>query len=140
MDSTTPSPEYSLTMDQCWALLDTEVVGRVALIVDNHPEIFPVNFVLERRAIAFRTAGGTKLWGAITKAESPIMVQNENLVAAIDVGLAAANVAEDGWRDPDRGARRSCGHGRLHLSRQPDRPGRVRLRSAGRPRPSRSGR
>jgi nitroimidazol reductase NimA-like FMN-containing flavoprotein (pyridoxamine 5'-phosphate oxidase superfamily) len=61
MDSTTPSPEYSLTMDQCWALLDTEVVGRVALIVDNHPEIFPVNFVLERRAIAFRTAGGTKL-------------------------------------------------------------------------------
>ena len=66
MDSTTPSPEYSLTMDQCWALLDTEVVGRVALIVDNHPEIFPVNFVLERRAIAFRTAGGTKLWGAIT--------------------------------------------------------------------------
>ena len=50
MDTTTPSPEYSLTMDQCWALLDTEVVGRVALIVDNHPEIFPVNFVA-------RTAG-----------------------------------------------------------------------------------
>ncbi|GAA2144237.1 MULTISPECIES: pyridoxamine 5'-phosphate oxidase family protein [Arthrobacter] len=66
MDSTTPSPDYSLTMDQCWVLLDTEAVGRVALIVDSHPEIFPVNFVLERRAIVFRTSGGTKLWGAIT--------------------------------------------------------------------------
>jgi len=53
-------------MDQCWALLDSEVVGRVALIVDGHPEVFPVNFVLQRRSIVFRTAGGTKLWGAIT--------------------------------------------------------------------------
>lgn len=53
-------------MDQCWALLDSEVVGRVALIVDGHPEVFPVNFVLHRRSIVFRTAGGTKLWGAIS--------------------------------------------------------------------------
>src|SRR4051812_14843166 len=63
---TTPSPGYQLSIDQCWALLDTEVVGRLALIVDGHPEIFPVNFVLERRSIAFRSAGGTKLWGAMT--------------------------------------------------------------------------
>jgi nitroimidazol reductase NimA-like FMN-containing flavoprotein (pyridoxamine 5'-phosphate oxidase superfamily) len=53
-------------MDQCWLLLDSGVVGRIALIVDNHPEVFPVNFVLQRRSIVFRTAGGTKLWGAIT--------------------------------------------------------------------------
>jgi nitroimidazol reductase NimA-like FMN-containing flavoprotein (pyridoxamine 5'-phosphate oxidase superfamily) len=53
-------------MDQCWELLDAQIVGRVALIVDSHPEIFPVNFVLERRTIVFRTSGGTKLWGAIT--------------------------------------------------------------------------
>jgi nitroimidazol reductase NimA-like FMN-containing flavoprotein (pyridoxamine 5'-phosphate oxidase superfamily) len=66
MDTSTPPPDYSLTMDQCWALLDTETVGRVALIVDSHPEIFPVNFVLARRAIVFRTSGGTKLWGAVT--------------------------------------------------------------------------
>jgi uncharacterized protein len=63
---TTPPPDYHLSIDQCWVLLDTEVVGRLALIVDGHPEIFPVNFVLERRSIVFRTAGGTKLWGAMT--------------------------------------------------------------------------
>jgi len=66
MDTTTPPPDYALTMDQCWVLLATETVGRVALIVDSHPEIFPVNFVLARRAIVFRTSGGTKLWGAVT--------------------------------------------------------------------------
>ncbi len=63
---TTPPPDYQLSIDQCWVLLDTEVVGRLSLIVDGHPEIFPVNFVLERRSIVFRTAGGTKLWGAMT--------------------------------------------------------------------------
>ncbi|KRE65008.1 hypothetical protein ASG92_18705 [Arthrobacter sp. Soil736] len=37
-------------------------VGRLAVIVDGHPEIFPVNFVIERRSIVFRTAAGTMLW------------------------------------------------------------------------------
>jgi len=63
---TTPPADDRLSMDECWELLDREVVGRLALIVDGHPEIFPVNFVLERRSIVFRTAGGTKLWGAMT--------------------------------------------------------------------------
>ena len=66
MDTTTPAPNHSLTIDECWAMLDAEPVGRVALIVDSHPEVFPVNFVLLRRTIVFRTSGGTKLWGAIT--------------------------------------------------------------------------
>ena len=51
-----------LTSDQCWELLASSIVGRLALIVDGHPEIFPVNFVLDRRSIVFRTAVGTKLW------------------------------------------------------------------------------
>jgi nitroimidazol reductase NimA-like FMN-containing flavoprotein (pyridoxamine 5'-phosphate oxidase superfamily) len=51
-----------LSFDQCWDLLTAAVVGRLAIVVDGHPEIFPVNFVTERRSIVFRTAGGTKLW------------------------------------------------------------------------------
>jgi len=66
VNTTTPPPNFQLSIDQCWVLLDSEVVGRIALIVDGHPEVFPVNFVLQRRSIVFRTAGGTKLWGAIT--------------------------------------------------------------------------
>ncbi|MFP3463620.1 pyridoxamine 5'-phosphate oxidase family protein [Arthrobacter globiformis] len=51
-----------LTFDECWELLAVSVVGRLALVVDGHPEIFPVNFVIERRSVVFRTAPGTKLW------------------------------------------------------------------------------
>jgi uncharacterized protein len=64
--NTTTTPEGQLSIDECWDLLANEIVGRVALIVDGHPEIFPVNFVLQRRNIVFRTAGGTKLWAAMT--------------------------------------------------------------------------
>jgi nitroimidazol reductase NimA-like FMN-containing flavoprotein (pyridoxamine 5'-phosphate oxidase superfamily) len=61
--------DAKLTFDQCWDLLSTSVVGRLALIVDGHPEIFPVNFVVEHRSIVFRTAAGTKLWQ--TSKETP---------------------------------------------------------------------
>lgn len=54
--------DRTLTFDECWELLTSSIVGRLALVVDGHPEIFPVNFVLERRSIVFRTAAGTKLW------------------------------------------------------------------------------
>jgi nitroimidazol reductase NimA-like FMN-containing flavoprotein (pyridoxamine 5'-phosphate oxidase superfamily) len=53
-----------LSFDECWELLAVSVVGRLALVVDGHPEIFPVNFVIERRNIVFRTAAGTKFWEA----------------------------------------------------------------------------
>lgn len=56
------SKDGKLDFDECWELLASSVVGRLALIVDGRPEIFPVNFVLERRSIVFRTAPGTKLW------------------------------------------------------------------------------
>lgn len=62
---TSDIPDGILTIDQCWELLNDAAVGRLALIVDNHPEIFPVNYVLERRSIVFRTDGGIKLWGAM---------------------------------------------------------------------------
>jgi nitroimidazol reductase NimA-like FMN-containing flavoprotein (pyridoxamine 5'-phosphate oxidase superfamily) len=51
-----------LTFNQCWEMLASSIVGRLALVVDGHPEIFPVNFLLERRSIVFRTSPGKKLW------------------------------------------------------------------------------
>jgi nitroimidazol reductase NimA-like FMN-containing flavoprotein (pyridoxamine 5'-phosphate oxidase superfamily) len=60
-------PIIKLTFDECWELLADEIVGRLALVVDAHPEIFPINYILQRRSIAFRTAGGTKLWSAASE-------------------------------------------------------------------------
>jgi nitroimidazol reductase NimA-like FMN-containing flavoprotein (pyridoxamine 5'-phosphate oxidase superfamily) len=46
----------------CKRHLATETTGRVAVIVDGHPEIFPVNYAVDDSgAIFFRTDRGTKL-------------------------------------------------------------------------------
>lgn len=42
-------------------LLRSAPVGRIAVIVNDHPEIFPVNYVVDRGTVVFRTAEGTKL-------------------------------------------------------------------------------
>jgi len=47
----------------CWALLCEAEVGRVGVLVDSAPEIFPVNFVVDGEMIVFRTAPGSKLRG-----------------------------------------------------------------------------
>ena len=52
-----------LSAAESWALLTDSVVGRLAVIVDNHPEIFPVNHHVDRGSVVFRTAAGTKLAG-----------------------------------------------------------------------------
>ena len=66
-------PIEKLSFDDCWELLDGDTVGRLAIVVDGHPEIFPVNYVVHRRSIVFRTAAGTKLWGA--KMERPAALE-----------------------------------------------------------------
>jgi nitroimidazol reductase NimA-like FMN-containing flavoprotein (pyridoxamine 5'-phosphate oxidase superfamily) len=46
----------------CDRHLRTETIGRVAVVVDDHPEIFPVNYAVDERGdIFFRTDPGTKL-------------------------------------------------------------------------------
>ena len=57
-------PAGNLTFDECWELLEGDTLGRLGLVVDGHPEIFPVNYVVHRRSIVFRTSGVTKLWNA----------------------------------------------------------------------------
>lgn len=51
-----------IPLDECWDLLVGEQVGRLAVVVDQRPVIFPLNFaVSDERTIVFRTAAGTKL-------------------------------------------------------------------------------
>jgi uncharacterized protein len=52
-----------LSTESCWELLKTTPVGRVVVMVDGAPEVYPVNFVVDGRSVAFRTAPGTKLRG-----------------------------------------------------------------------------
>jgi len=49
---------------ECWELVSRTVVGRLAVCLDGHPHIFPINFVRDADSILFRTASGTKLSAA----------------------------------------------------------------------------
>lgn len=51
----------------CDRHLRTETIGRVSVLVDGHPEIFPVNYAVDERGdIYFRTDQGTKLSAVAT--------------------------------------------------------------------------
>ena len=71
-----------LSTDSCWSLLRASEVGRLAVSISDHPDIFPVNFIVDHGTVVFRTAIGTKL-------------------AATVMGVAVAFEA-DGY-DPDEG-------------------------------------
>jgi nitroimidazol reductase NimA-like FMN-containing flavoprotein (pyridoxamine 5'-phosphate oxidase superfamily) len=45
--------------------LSGQQVGRLAVAIRDHPDIFPVNFVVDRGSVVFRTAEGTKLAAAV---------------------------------------------------------------------------
>jgi nitroimidazol reductase NimA-like FMN-containing flavoprotein (pyridoxamine 5'-phosphate oxidase superfamily) len=57
-----------LAVDECWALLRTHDVGRLAVCVDDHPEIFPLNYAVDHGTIVFRSARGTKVSAALSDA------------------------------------------------------------------------
>lgn len=53
-----------LDRDECVHLLARTHLGRLAIVVDGRPLVFPVNYAMDGDAIVFRTAEGTKLHGA----------------------------------------------------------------------------
>jgi nucleotide-binding universal stress UspA family protein len=57
----TPNAIATLTDTECWSLLRSAAVGRVGVIVKGRPDIFPVNHVVHRESIVFRTSQGSKL-------------------------------------------------------------------------------
>lgn len=63
----TEAPDVEqLTVDTCWALMRTTTVGRLAVVVDDHPDIFPINYAVDRGTLVFRTGEGSKVLGALS--------------------------------------------------------------------------
>lgn len=54
-----------LDTSTCLELLRSQQVGRLAVSIRDHPDIFPVNFVVDHGTVVFRTAEGTKLAAAV---------------------------------------------------------------------------
>lgn len=51
--------------DECWRLIKEADVGRLAVSIASHPDIFPINHVVDGQTLVFRTAEGTKLAAAV---------------------------------------------------------------------------
>lgn len=62
-----------LSEGACWALLRTTSVGRLAVWVEDHPDIFPLNYAVDHGTVVFRTRAGTKL--AATLSQSPVALE-----------------------------------------------------------------
>ncbi len=82
-----------LSESESWELLAGVSLGRLVTSVDGQPEIFPVNFVVQRKTVLFRTAEGTKLVSTV--------INNNVLFEADD-----HNVTE-GWSVIVKGVARS---------------------------------
>jgi len=59
------SPEegelVEISEEDCYALLGSQDLGRLAVVRDGQPEIFPVNYGLDGRTVVIRTQPGVKL-------------------------------------------------------------------------------
>ena len=65
-----PQPVEILDVATCWELLERGTVGRLAVDIAGQPDIFPINYVVDKvpgrgPSFVFRTAAGTKLAGAV---------------------------------------------------------------------------
>jgi len=50
---------------ECWQLLRGNEVGRLAVAIGEHPDIFPINYLVDGSSILFRTGAGTKLAASV---------------------------------------------------------------------------
>lgn len=65
----TESPVRELTLEECWALLESEELGRLAYRLVDEVHIVPINYVVDEGELLFRTAPGNKLLAAALHSE-----------------------------------------------------------------------
>jgi nitroimidazol reductase NimA-like FMN-containing flavoprotein (pyridoxamine 5'-phosphate oxidase superfamily) len=73
-------PMTVLSEDECWHLLASMALGRLVTCVEGRPEIFPVNFVVQRRTVLFRTAErATKLFTVVMNNQVAFEADDHNV-------------------------------------------------------------
>lgn len=60
-----PEGIENLSASQCWERFRSTDLDRLAVTAAGHPEIFPINYVVDHGCLVFRTAAGTKLDAAL---------------------------------------------------------------------------
>jgi uncharacterized protein len=73
-----------LTKSECFGLLAREQLGRVTFVDDRGPMVLPVNFVLDRQMVVFRTDDGAKL--DVARRGGPVAFEVDGTDAATHTG------------------------------------------------------
>ena len=73
-----------LDSNECWRLLEQTSIGRLGVIVDGQPDVFPVSFKRDGEGLVFRTGSGTKLQAI--EANSLVALEADSVSA--EFGLA----------------------------------------------------
>lgn len=96
-----------LGTEECWELFRTHEVGRLAVSITNHPDIFPLNYAVDGETIVWRTAPGTKLAAAVLGTAVAFEIDGYDPDAGDAWSVVLKGTAEqiDGWLDKDRAER-----------------------------------
>ncbi len=89
----TPVPE-----GECWQLLASAQVGRVGLLVQDRPEVLPVNCILDGEHVLFRAADGS------------VLTQAASRVVAFEVDRVD-EATHEGWSVLVQGLAQDISHG-----------------------------
>lgn len=98
-------PITVLTADESWQLISAMSLGRLVTVVAGRPEIFPVNFVVQRGSVLFRTAEGTKLFSAVANNQVLFEADDHNVANGWSVvirGTAHMLTTTDEIHDAER--------------------------------------
>ena len=79
MMSTDGEPMTVLSEDESWHLLASMALGRLVTSVEGQPQIFPVNYVVQRRTVLFRTAEGAKLFTIVMNSQVAFEADDHNV-------------------------------------------------------------
>lgn len=85
MTTSQEAPVTQLSEADSWARLSGVTLGRLATSAAGQPDIFPVNFVVQRRTILIRTAEGTKLASAVVNQRVAFEADEHNVEAGWSV-------------------------------------------------------
>jgi len=67
-----------LPLEECWELLLAHAMGRLAFHLANQVQITPINYVIDKDTLLFRTAEGSKLLGVVMNDDVAFEIDGEN--------------------------------------------------------------
>lgn len=69
---------------ECWELLGERQAGRIGVLVEGAPEIYPINYAAMGETVVFRTDPGTKMRGL--HANAPVSFEIDEMDAGLRTG------------------------------------------------------